>query len=61
MYMNEKWNYKVRDDLNCCTDDLEMLWLEIDKDSTNSKSNIIAGLIYRRQIPLSLTKSYRIF
>jgi hypothetical protein len=48
MYVNERWNYKVREDLNHCSDDIEMLWLELDKDSTRSNTNIVAGLIYRR-------------
>ena len=48
MFVNDKWMYKVRDDLSTNSDDIEMLWLEIDKDSTGTQRNQIVGTIYRR-------------
>ena len=48
IYINETWNYKLRSDLNLNNDDIQMIWIEIDKDSTNSKSNTVIGTIYRR-------------
>jgi hypothetical protein len=48
LYINEKWSYKMRHDLNTISDDLEMLWIEVDKDSVKSTSNLLLGLIYRR-------------
>jgi hypothetical protein len=46
IFINEKWNYKTRPDLNYSSDDLEMIWLEIDKDSSMTKTNLIVGTIY---------------
>ena len=48
LYINDNWNYKVRNDLSYSSDDNEMLWLEVDKDSSKTKSNLIIGIIYRR-------------
>jgi hypothetical protein len=47
IYITNKWNYKIREDLSSITSDYEMLWLEVDKDSTGTKSNIVLGVIYR--------------
>jgi hypothetical protein len=48
LYINEKWSYKNRPDLSIISDDLEMLWIEVEKESINSTSNLLIGLIYRR-------------
>jgi hypothetical protein len=48
IFVNEKWNYRERPDLNVSSDDIEMLWIEIDKDSSKTKTNLIVGTIYRR-------------
>ena len=48
IYLKSNWNYKIRHDLIHNDNDVQMLWLEIDKDSTHSKTNIILGATYRR-------------
>jgi len=47
LYITDTWNYKIREDFSIITNEYEMLWIELDKDSTNSNSNIILGVIYR--------------
>jgi hypothetical protein len=48
IFVNETWIYKVRHDLTIKSEDYDMLWLEIDKDSTKTAKNVIIGTIYRR-------------
>jgi hypothetical protein len=38
----------LREDLCINTIDIEMLWVEIDKDSLKTNSNLVLGVIYRR-------------
>jgi hypothetical protein len=33
-YINDNWTYKVRHDLNINTDDIQILWVEINKENT---------------------------
>ena len=40
--------YSDRNDLSYIDDDIEMLWLELDKNAINEKKNMIIGTIYRR-------------
>ena len=47
IFISNKLSFKRRDDLNVIKDEYEMLWIEIDKNCINSKSNIILGTIYR--------------
>jgi hypothetical protein len=47
IYIKENWIYKVRNDLCHSSEEFEMLWIEIDKDSTNTPTNLIVGSIYR--------------
>ena len=48
IFITQNWNYKLREDLSYHDNDMELLWLEIDKDSVKTKSNFIIGAIYRR-------------
>jgi hypothetical protein len=48
IYITDKWNYKIRPDLSTMDDDAEMLWLEVDKDSAKTKTNLVLGVIYRK-------------
>jgi exonuclease III len=47
IYIKYSWSYKVWSDLNHSTDEFEMLWVEIDKDSSKTHTNLIVGSIYR--------------
>jgi exonuclease III len=47
IYIKENWIYKIRNDLSHSSDEFEMLWIKIDKDSTNTPTNLIVGSIYR--------------
>ena len=47
VYIKDSIHYKIREDLNCSDDSLEMLWIEMD-NSKKHKKNIIAGCIYRK-------------
>jgi hypothetical protein len=47
IFINQNWTYKPRIDLNHNTNDYQLLWIEIDKDSSLTKSNLIVGVIYR--------------
>ena len=47
IYIKESWIYKARPDLSFTNNDIEMVWLEIDKDSSKTKSNLLIGTIYR--------------
>ena len=44
LYINEKYSYKNRPDLNLLSDDLEMLWIEVDKEYIKSTTNLLIGL-----------------
>jgi exonuclease III len=48
IFINDQWTYKVRNDLNFNNDDIELLWVEINKDSANLSQNVIVGTVYRR-------------
>jgi hypothetical protein len=48
MFCNENWSYKIREDLNFNSDDFQLLWAEVDKDSSLTKTNLLVGTIYRR-------------
>ena len=48
IYINQNWTYKIRTDLNINNDDIEILWVEIDKDSANTPTNLVLGTVYRR-------------
>ena len=48
IFINQNWTYKTREDLSYNDNDMEFLWLDIDKDSIESNSNLIIGAIYRR-------------
>ena len=48
IFIKDNITYKSRNDLNFSCDDYEFLWVEIDKTSINSKSNLVIGTIYRR-------------
>jgi hypothetical protein len=48
IFINQDWSYKVRNDLTFNDNDMELLWLEIDKDSLRNKTNMVLGVIYRR-------------
>ena len=39
--------YKRRKDLEYNDDDFELLWVEVDKCSTKTQSNVIIGTVYR--------------
>jgi exonuclease III len=47
VFIRDSWNYKTRQDLNHVSDEFEMIWLEIDKDSSKTKTNLVIGVIYR--------------
>ena len=51
MFITEKWNYKVQTYLNFNNDDFELLWIEVEKDSTNLSKNLVVGTVYRRPCP----------
>jgi hypothetical protein len=46
LFINEQWNYKLRKDLTTSNNDLEMLWVEVDKDSIKHTKNTVIGAIY---------------
>ena len=48
IYISDKINYKIRQDLGHMDNDIEMLWLELEKTDLNSKKNCVVGVIYRR-------------
>ena len=48
MYINSHITYKTRADLNHQDDDVEMLWIEVERSSFNTPKNYIIGTIYRR-------------
>jgi hypothetical protein len=48
LFVKDTWDYKLRSDLNIINDDMEMIWIEVDKDSLISNNNTIIGAIYRR-------------
>ena len=47
LYVAESLRYSSRNDLNCQTDTLEGIFVELDKTCTNSDKNIVVGCIYR--------------
>ena len=47
IFRNENLSYKNRPDLTIMTNSTEMLWIEIDGASLNSKVNYLIGVIYR--------------
>ena len=48
LFIKDTWAYKVRNDLSYINSDSEMLWIEVDKDSSSTTSNLLIGTIYRR-------------
>jgi hypothetical protein len=48
LFINENWTYTIRNDLNFNDNNIEMLWVEINKDSANTPTNLIFGTMYRR-------------
>jgi hypothetical protein len=48
MYIKDTWNYKVREHLNFNNNDMEMMLIEIDKDSLKNRINTVIVTIYRR-------------
>jgi hypothetical protein len=47
MYISDKLNYKVRPDLDYLDNNIEMLWVELDKTELNSNRSCLVGTIYR--------------
>jgi hypothetical protein len=47
LYIQEHIDYKVHTDLNHTDNELEMLWVEMDKNTTGTSKNIIYGCTYR--------------
>ena len=43
-YIKDSFTFHVRNDINKCTDECEMLWVEISNDK---QKNLICGIIYR--------------
>ena len=56
MFFKDSPNYKLREDLTYIDSTIEMLWVELDKKSLNSETNIIMVTIYR--IPGSDPKEF---
>lgn len=48
LYIQENIDYYPRPDLNYSDDELEILWLELDKRTVGSNKNILYGCVYRR-------------
>jgi hypothetical protein len=48
LFIKDTWTYKVRADLSYINTDSEMLWIEVDKDSSLTPTNLLIGTIYRR-------------
>jgi hypothetical protein len=48
IFIKDSWIYKVRNDLTHSSSDYELLWIEVDKESANTDSNLLIGTIYRR-------------
>jgi hypothetical protein len=47
LYINDQLEYKVCKELNHVTNDLETLWVELDKKQIGTPHNVIIGCIYR--------------
>jgi hypothetical protein len=47
LYINDQLDYKTCDDLNHSDNEIESIWIEIDKDKIGTKKNSIIGCIYR--------------
>ena len=47
IFVRDNLIYKTRPDLSEINSTIEMLWIEIDRKSTNSNSNTLIGVIYR--------------
>ena len=47
LFINENILYKARPDLSIIKTFIEMIWIEVDKNSINSKTNLLMGVIYR--------------
>ena len=47
LFVRNGIDYHVRNDLTVMNESLETLFIEIDKDVTNSHNNIIIGVYYR--------------
>ena len=48
MFISNDLNYKVRPDLGFSNNNIEMLWVEVDKNCLNLEKNCIIGTVYRR-------------
>ena len=48
LYIKDGINYKTRTDLGHSTNDLEMIWAEINNSHTKNQKNLILGVVYRR-------------
>jgi hypothetical protein len=48
IYIHDSLSYKVRDDLTINTNNIQSLWLEINKSSIGSLKNTLIGVFYRR-------------
>jgi hypothetical protein len=48
LYIKDTIDYHIRTDLNHSDDELDMIWLELDKRTTGTTKNILYGCIYRR-------------
>ena len=47
IFLREHIGYKLREDLTKISEESEMLFIEIDKDTIKARKNILIGLIYR--------------
>jgi hypothetical protein len=47
LFIKDNITYKLREDLTHIDESLEMIWIEIEKDSINSTANLLFGTIYR--------------
>ena len=47
MFIKSDLSYKTRDDLGEFNDNVESLFVEIDKTCFNEDKNVVAGVVYR--------------
>ena len=48
MFIDDSLNFKIRTDLGHSDSDIEMSWIEIEKNKAEFKKNTIVGTVYRR-------------
>ena len=62
IYIKENINYSTRDDLQYQSDDIEMLWIELEKGDSFFEKNLVIGGMYavQAQTQTLLLTSYTI-